>query len=230
MLAKSKKQHPYFDQFQSSRDRNPLVSRPSTPFVTPRVLPRPPAGTTRQRSQSRSSRLTVQPPGGNSQDVAVGSQSLNSRLAIVPATVIEPPSTALPNSSFEPEQPTVPEHPRIPPSTSESNRPASKTVEPVLSPTQQTFEQLTKLDPRALKFQDGDFFVMMELREKWHWDSRKMNTSDWMQAAQRFNEKRQQNGPPKTMIPIQGKVFQEELLRAEKTVSRRLLENNFQCE
>ncbi|KIO24054.1 hypothetical protein M407DRAFT_26496 [Tulasnella calospora MUT 4182] len=229
VLPELKKQHPYFNQFPSPANQNPFASRSSTPLVTPRVLPRPPAGTTRQpRSRSTSSRLAIQPMGGNFEDVTVRGQPPSLNQAITPAKFLADhmPCPPMPSShaSLSTGQPTiVPEHPRTPPPLA-SNQPASSAV---LSPTQQTFEQLTRLDPRALKFQDNDFFVMMELREKWRWDSRKMSMSDWMQAVQVFNEKRQQNRPSKPMVPIQNKVFQEEFLKVEKTISQRLLENNF---
>lgn len=54
-----------------------------------------------------------------------------------------------------------------------------------------------------------------------------MNASDWTQAVQGFNEKRQEKSPSETLVPIQGRVFQEELLKVEKAISQHLQANDF---
>lgn len=69
---------------------------------------------------------------------------------------------------------------------------------------------------------------MMDLRAEHKWDSRKMRKNEWADAVQLFSKTRQEKEPSRALVPIQGKIFQDEFPKVEKTISQRLQTNNFE--
>lgn len=66
---------------------------------------------------------------------------------------------------------------------------------------------------------------MMKLRLEHQWDSRKLSASGWTKAVDLFNKKRgEEQADAISVIP---KVFQDELLEAEKQVSRRIAHGDY---
>ncbi|KAG9018757.1 hypothetical protein FRB90_009911 [Tulasnella sp. 427] len=213
-----KAQHPFFDRFpRPFQTPDASSSRQSTPLITPRVLLRPPAKITRHvPSRSPSTALHVQ----------------SHQTDQIPASLhVESPAHALPEDQpWTSAPPTTPMQPQVP-HTQDKVVPgvASSSKQTALSPTQQTFQRLTKIDPTALKFQKDDFFIMMDLRAERKWDSRKMVQTQWEDAVQVFNQARQEKHPSRALVPLQGNVFQKELLAAEKSVSLRLSSHNYKA-
>ncbi|KAG8937921.1 hypothetical protein FRC04_009873, partial [Tulasnella sp. 424] len=228
--------HPFFNQFSSaSQTPNPSSSRQATPLVLPRVLLRPPSGTTRHLPSQKS------PETPNTQQTRAVTPA-NSKTNLAPENPAHhgPSQTVLSAPPHEATHPsTIPAttfpaisqdlevagRPQTPPPT-RSNATSSQNK---LSPSQQVFNYLTKVDPKALKFQDGDFFTMMVLRAERKWDSRKMGKSEWANVVQLFNKTRQEKEPSQELVPIQGKVFQDEFLKVERTISERLLAGKFEA-
>lgn len=223
-----KPQHPFFDRFpKNSQTPNPAVLREPTPLIAPRVLLRQPSGTTRHpHVVSTSGTPTPATNLANSE----GDKTLEAAArSTLPRTVLSTSS----NTGQSPKRPAVavPSKPQVitpangpqTPSTASQNEQVFRN-----GPSQQVFRRLARLDPEALRFQDGDFLVMMDLRAEHKWDSRRMGTTEWDNAVQLFNKRRQEKQPNRDMVPMQAKIFQDEFLKAERTISQRLVTRDFQ--
>ncbi|KAG9028629.1 hypothetical protein FS837_003829, partial [Tulasnella sp. UAMH 9824] len=217
-----KPQHPFFNRFPNgSTTSDPVVSRQPTPLITPRVLPRQSSRTTRHASN-------VSTPGTPATQPAPTATLANPERGKTLKAAAHPilPQTTLPAASsatLKPLAVAVPSKPQLIAPMSQHDQVFHN------GPGQQVFHRLARLDPQALKFQDGDFLVMMDLRAERKWDSRRMGRKEWEDAVQLFNTRRQGNQPTRNMVPIQGKIFQDEFLKAERAISQRLLTSDFQA-
>lgn len=227
-----KPQHPFFNQFpKNSQTPDPAVSRQPTPLIAPRVLLQQPSRTTRHpRAVSTSGTPVTQPA-----LTAIPANSASDK-PLKPAADPTLPQTILSTSSNTAQSPKPPaavvlSEPQVitPASGSQTPSTVSQNDQVFLNgPSQQVFRRLARLDPEALKFQDGDFLVMMDLRAEHKWDSRRMGRNEWEDAVQLFNKRRHEKQPTRNMVPIQAKTFQDEFLKAERTISQRLLTSDFQ--
>lgn len=86
-----------------------------------------------------------------------------------------------------------------------------------LSPSQQVFNRLTKADPTALKFQDGDFSTMRDLWAVHKWDSHKMGKNETANVVELFNKTWQEKEPSQELLPIQGAQMQSSGFREDIT-------------
>lgn len=99
--------------------------------------------------------------------------------------------------------------------------PSTSTSESTHTPTQFLFRSLVEVEPLSMKFDNEDFFRMMNLRAQHQWDSRKFNTKGWNQATELFNRSRTSAGGPTANIPIQVGTLQKQLLAVEEIIRYR---------
>ncbi|KAG8916364.1 hypothetical protein FRC01_003198, partial [Tulasnella sp. 417] len=228
-----KPQHLFFGRFpKNSQTPDPAISVQPSPLITPRVLLRPSSQTTRHsRSGSTPGIPVTQPTNATTVGTSEKARTPKDHTdASLPQTVLsissdasQTPNTPAATARSGPQVVALASEPQPLPSDPNQNEQAFRN-----GPSQQTFRRLTRLDPEALKFQDGDFLIMMDLRAEHKWDSRRMGSGEWAEAVQLFNKRRQEK-KSHHIVPIQGNIFQEELLKAERMISQRLLIGDFKA-
>lgn len=215
--------HPFFQRPTSmpaasaSTSGQPHSSKSSTALTTPRVLSRAPSGTTRKAPSKSTSVLSSTAPSISPYRVPVISTP---GLPEAPSLSLSSPSGSSESHSSLPPQETA--------SPSECIANSSVSTSPSGSRTQKLFRELADIDASALKFGAKDFVIMMDLRRQHQWDSRRLSPSAWTQAIELFNKKRIEHRP--SAVSVLPRVFQEEFIRAEKNVERRLMHNDPICE